>query len=181
VAWKRSDENGSGKNMADIFERLNYLLHSPKITDNEAMDLLWLLRRDERNNERFDITASDRDNRRRRMDIAREILNEESTFSLDTIAEIIWPNSTAHEFSEVPDREHAQQTESVSNWMENFGKTPPVASDPTQVPTPIHCAKLGPEAGPLGYCESERVQGALYCVRHLSSHPPYDPNNAGPG
>lgn len=69
------------------------------------------------------ITSSDRDNRRRRMDIALAVLDESALNDLDQIASFLWPYPIANKFEEIPDRVPRPE----------FGSSGD--SDPTQVPT----------------------------------------------
>lgn len=70
-----------------------------------------------------DITANDRDNRRRRMDLAVAILDETQMHDLEALAEIVWlPRGSQHK----PD----------SCWPERPLSIEPVTGDPTQRPTP---------------------------------------------
>jgi hypothetical protein len=69
------------------------------------------------------ISVSDRDNRRRRMDLAMALLDETQVCDLEAIADIVWlPRG---------------QESKPEHWPESPISTQPVMSDSTQVPTPV--------------------------------------------
>lgn len=135
---------------------------------------------------RGNLTASDRDNRRRRMDIAAAILDETAVTDLEAIAGIIWP-----EFREVPERPIPMggfnyppgtmigdgphglpktPEEMVRHYAEDVAVAP--IDQPTQVPTevPAHQHLLNRCAYGFstdGWCDKAPVRGSIYCVRHL--------------
>lgn len=88
-------------------EVIKNMLLSKRISDNDALVLQTLIRtqlrleheNDDQISKRL-IAESDRDNRRRRMDLARAILDETQVHDLDAVAEIIWP-TTESEYAPV--------------------------------------------------------------------------------
>lgn len=137
---------------------LTVLLHSPDISDTHAEALLSLMRaaRTAENQTiveqgRAAIAISDRDNRRRRMDIARVILDESVVLDLDAIVEVICP---AEDVSQNFRRGMATATVHSSVDLEVSGE--PVVSDPTQVPTPEPCGYKEQLASRLWKCTRPR-------------------------
>jgi hypothetical protein len=86
---------------SDEYEELNRVLHNPNLSHEQSEVILRVVRKAEGfiykcgvlGDEKA-IIESDRDNRRRRMDIARAILDETQVHDLDRIAEIVWPSFT---------------------------------------------------------------------------------------
>jgi hypothetical protein len=78
------------------------------------------------------IAESDRDNRRRRMDLARAILDETQVHDLDLVAEIIWPDSSVPPVSEWSEEGMTRLTNALGGVSPN-----PVTTDPTQVPSSV--------------------------------------------
>jgi hypothetical protein len=138
----------------DTRKILGDLLLDARLTEIEAMTLQAMMRmalmrerEGEERGARLLIAESDRDNRRRRMDLAMAILDETQVHDLDKVAEIIWPNPIADEFAEVPESNAQRLAREMREGTVQFGmprtfgeanlgmSTEPVPGDPTQQPT----------------------------------------------
>lgn len=121
----------------------------------------------------LDVTLQDRDNRRRRMDIAKVILDETQVCDLDRIAEIIWPVPSVETCNEEilgwglncellhghpGPHYNSGMSQRPSDATRIFNpSTEPVASDPTQVPTPDHICVV--------QLDSERRLLSSFCAK----------------
>lgn len=141
----------------DTLEILGALLLSHRLTEMEAMTLQAMMRmalmrerEGEERGARLLIAESDRDNRRRRMDLAMAILDETQVHDLDRVAEIIWPDNKQAAVSlrmECDGNHGGPACADVDCWhrepeawdRKTYG--PPVPGDPTQQPT-----RMGPNA-----------------------------------
>jgi hypothetical protein len=127
------------------------------------------------------LFQSDRDNRARRMQIAHIILDESACFDidLDKIAEIIWPNPIADEFSEIPDPLHLLHTQSRPAYNTPNGESSLEHVRADQLPPDMrHCTIVckSCEQGhswltatnwldfPCPQCEIERLRKSLRVV-----------------